>query len=66
VDGRWENVVALEATLRQRIVIIDGAMGTAIQAHNLQETDYRGREFANHPKDLRLHSDILNITHSTD
>ena len=57
-----ENRVALEETLRQRIVIIDGAMGTAIQAHNLQEADYRGREFVNHPKDLRLNSDVLNIT----
>ena len=62
MDGRLENILALEETLRRRIVIIDGAMGTAIQAHNLQEADYRGREFANHPKDLRLNSDVLNIT----
>ncbi len=37
-------------------------MGTALQAHHLQEADYRGREFARHPKDLRLNTDVLNIT----
>ena len=37
-------------------------MGTVIQAHQLTEADYRGREFAHHPKDLRLNSDVLNIT----
>ena len=62
MEGRLETVFTLEEILRQRIVIIDGAMGTAIQAHNLQEADYRGREFADHPRDLRLNSDVLNIT----
>ena len=61
-DDRLENTFELEAILRQRIVIIDGAMGTALQAHNLQEADYRGREFAHHPKDLRNNTDVLNIT----
>ncbi len=37
-------------------------MGTALQAHHLQEADYRGREFANHPRDLRNNTDVLNIT----
>jgi len=49
-------------TLSQRIVIIDGAMGTMIQAHKLEEADYRGKEFARHPRDLRLCNDVLNIT----
>jgi 5-methyltetrahydrofolate--homocysteine methyltransferase len=52
----------LQDTLRQRIVILDGAMGTALQAHNLSEADYRGREFADHPKPLRQNNDVLNIT----
>ena len=45
----WRNpdrVAALEAALSQRILVIDGAMGTMIQRHELQETDYRGQRFA--------------------
>ncbi|MGB6233050.1 MAG: methionine synthase [Candidatus Acidiferrales bacterium] len=52
----------LKALLNQRIVILDGAMGTMIQARNLSEADYRGKEFARHPRDLRLNNDVLNIT----
>src|SRR5208282_4398214 len=52
----------LKQILDQRLAILDGAMGTMIQAHRLGEADYRGREFAHHPKDLRLNSDVLNIT----
>ncbi|MFZ0638462.1 MAG: methionine synthase [Candidatus Acidiferrales bacterium] len=52
----------LKALLNQRIVILDGAMGTMIQARNLAEADYRGKEFARHPRDLRLNNDVLNIT----
>ena len=53
---------SLVETLKSRIVIIDGAMGTMIQAHNLEEADYRGKEFAHHGRDLRLCNDVLNIT----
>ena len=45
----WRNparVHALEQALAQRILIIDGAMGTMIQRHDLQEADYRGERFA--------------------
>ena len=45
----WRNpgrVAALEQALQQRILIIDGAMGTMIQRHELQEADYRGERFA--------------------
>ena len=45
----WKNparVAALEAALASRILIIDGAMGTMIQRHELQEADYRGERFA--------------------
>lgn len=45
----WKNpqrVAALEAALARRILVIDGAMGTMIQRHDLQETDYRGERFA--------------------
>jgi 5-methyltetrahydrofolate--homocysteine methyltransferase len=52
----------LQEILDRRIVILDGAIGTVIQSYNLVEEDYRGKEFASHPKDLRLNSDLLNIT----
>ena len=45
----WRNparVARLEAALRERILVIDGAMGTMIQRHGLQEADYRGERFA--------------------
>ncbi len=47
--------------MRQRILVLDGAMGTMIQARNLVEADYRGKEFAHHPRDLRLNNDALNL-----
>ncbi len=49
-------------TLKRRIVIIDGAMGTMIQTYKLGEADYRGKEFADHGRDLRQCNDVLNIT----
>ncbi len=52
----------LNALLRQRILLLDGAMGTMIQAHKLEEADYRGKEFAHHGKDLRLNNDALNLS----
>ncbi|HIE83021.1 MAG TPA: hypothetical protein EYQ00_03870 [Dehalococcoidia bacterium] len=48
--------------LRNRILIIDGAMGTMIQAYELEEEDYRGQEFADHPSDLKGNNDLLSIT----
>ncbi len=56
------NTDLLIETLKRRIVIIDGAMGTMIQAHKLEEADYRGKEFARHERDLHLCNDVLNIT----
>jgi 5-methyltetrahydrofolate--homocysteine methyltransferase len=53
---------ALLSLLRERIAVIDGAMGTMIQAHKLQEADYRGEEFASHPRDLKGCNDLLSIT----
>jgi 5-methyltetrahydrofolate--homocysteine methyltransferase len=47
--------------LRQRIVIIDGAMGTMVQQHKLQEADYRGARFASHPVDLKNNNEALNL-----
>ncbi len=52
----------LEALMNERILILDGAMGSMLQQHKLQEHDFRGDRFASHHKDLRGNSDLLNLT----
>ena len=52
----------LRALLKQRILILDGAMGTMIQQHKLTEADYRGTRFADHASDLKGNNDLLLIT----
>jgi len=47
---------------RERILIIDGAMGTMVQQHRLTEADYRGARFADWPRDLRGNNDLLILT----
>jgi len=51
-----------EALLKERILIIDGAMGTMIQQYRLTEEDYRGMRFANHPSDIKGNNEILVFT----
>ena len=52
----------LPEILRQRIAILDGAMGTMIQRHKLGEADYRGERFKDHPKDLKGNNELLQFT----
>ena len=52
----------LAAALQQRILVLDGAMGTMIQAHSLEEEDFRGQRFADHPSSLKGNNDLLNLT----
>jgi 5-methyltetrahydrofolate--homocysteine methyltransferase len=52
----------LAQRLQERILILDGAMGTMIQELQLQEADYRGERFAAHPADLRGNYDLLSLT----
>ncbi len=52
----------IKEALSKRILIIDGAMGTMIQRHKLQEADYRGERFANWHKDVKGNNDLLSIT----
>jgi 5-methyltetrahydrofolate--homocysteine methyltransferase len=59
---RPDATEALSATMRERILVIDGAMGTLIQGHQLTEEDYRGERFADHGHDLRGDSDLLSLT----
>jgi 5-methyltetrahydrofolate--homocysteine methyltransferase len=53
---------ALRALLAERILVLDGAMGTMIQQFKLQEADYRGTEFANWSTDLKGNNDLLVLT----
>ncbi len=52
----------LRDLLAQRILILDGAMGTMVQRHNLVEADYRGSRFEAHAKDLKGNNDLLCLT----
>ncbi len=52
----------LEDLLSQRILLLDGAMGTMIQSYALNETDYRGPRFAHFPHDLKGNNDLLTLT----
>ncbi len=52
----------LQQLLDERIMIIDGAMGTMIQRHKLQEADYRGERFKDWHVDVKGNNDLLNIT----
>ncbi len=52
----------LEAIARDRILIMDGAMGTMIQKYKLQEADYRGERFKDWPSDLKGNNDLLVLT----
>jgi 5-methyltetrahydrofolate--homocysteine methyltransferase len=56
------NPGLLEQALQERILIIDGAMGTMIQAENLEEADYRGERFADHGADLKGNNELLSLT----
>jgi 5-methyltetrahydrofolate--homocysteine methyltransferase len=57
-----DRTAQLDALLRQRILILDGALGTMIQDCRLSEADYRGERFADHPQDLRGNNDLLVLT----
>ena len=59
---RAARLALLEPLLARRILLLDGAMGTMIQAYHLEERDYRGDRFADWPRELRGNSDLLSIT----
>ncbi|WP_432478419.1 methionine synthase [Nocardioides sp. GXQ0305] len=59
---RPDATEALTSALRERILVIDGAMGTLIQGHQLGEADYRGAAFADHGHDLKGDSDVLSLS----
>jgi 5-methyltetrahydrofolate--homocysteine methyltransferase len=52
----------LETLLSQRILVLDGAMGSLVQGYGLSESDFRGTRFAEHPRDLKGNTDVLVLT----
>ncbi|HEX9703476.1 MAG TPA: methionine synthase [Rhodospirillales bacterium] len=47
---------------KERILVLDGALGTMVQAYDLNEADFRGKRFADHARDLKGNNDLLSIT----
>ena len=61
-DVNYTRGRQLPQLLRDRILILDGAMGTMIQRYRLQESDYRAARFEHHAKDLKGNNDVLPLT----
>ena len=57
-----ETFEILTKLLKERILVLDGAMGTMIQRHKLSEENFRGERFKDHPHDLKGDNDLLTIT----
>ncbi len=62
MTDRQNRIKQLYEALNQRILILDGAMGTMIQGYQLAEEDYRGERFKDHPSDIKGNNDLLSIT----
>ncbi|MFT4987291.1 MAG: 5-methyltetrahydrofolate--homocysteine methyltransferase [Acidimicrobiales bacterium] len=62
--NRTERLAALRAAMAERILVIDGAMGTSIQGYPLSEQDFRGERFVDHEKSLKGNNDLLSLTRS--
>src|SRR4051794_30902103 len=60
--ARQQRLGRLPLLLRERILVLDGAMGTLIQRHRFSESEFRGSRFAGHGRDLRGDSDLLSLT----
>ncbi len=60
--NRDERITTMLASLGERILLLDGAMGTMIQGYGLTEDDYRGERFADWGHDLKGNNDLLSLT----
>ena len=61
-EERATRLKKFRAALKERILVLDCAMGTMIQSYGLSEGDYRGERFAGHPGELKGNNDLLSIT----
>lgn len=62
MSDRSARLKALKQALKERILILDGGMGTMIQSYRLEEEDYRGKRFADWPSDVKGNNDLLILT----
>lgn len=62
LNNRQTHINTLHQAARDRILILDGAMGTMIQSHKFTEADYRGDRFADWPQDVAGNNDLLSLT----
>jgi len=60
--SRPERIEQLHALLRERILVLDGAMGSMIQGFGLEEKDFRGDHFASHESELKGDNELLSLT----
>ncbi|MEO1338776.1 MAG: homocysteine S-methyltransferase family protein, partial [Myxococcota bacterium] len=60
--NRTERIAQFKRLLEERIVILDGAMGTMLQREKFEEEDFRGERFRDHSSDLKGNNDILSLT----
>jgi 5-methyltetrahydrofolate--homocysteine methyltransferase len=59
---RGERLREFHRLLRERLLVLDGAMGTVIQSYRLEESDYRGERLRDHGSDLKGNNDLLVLT----
>ncbi len=59
---RTDRRRVLDAAIRERILVMDGAMGTMIQTYQLDKRDYQGKRFRGHHVDLKGNNDLLNLS----
>jgi len=59
MSDRSTRLALLQQALKERILILDGGMGTMIQSYKLEEADYRGERFADWPQDVKGNNDLL-------
>ena len=64
--NRQDRLAALEAIAEERVLVLDGAMGTQIQQLQLQEEDFRGKRFADWGQPVKGNNDMLNLTRPVD
>ncbi|MDO3386354.1 methionine synthase [Gilvimarinus sp. SDUM040013] len=61
-SDRDQRIAQLKQIIHERILVLDGGMGTQIQSLKLSEADYRGKRFADYPSDVKGNNDLLNLT----
>jgi 5-methyltetrahydrofolate--homocysteine methyltransferase len=61
-DKVQDTFELLHTLLKQKVLVIDGAMGTMVQGYKLSEEEFRGERFKDHPKPLKGNNDLLCLT----